>query len=1225
MKIFLSIKKRFLTFFSFLFLTVGAIGTIGSPYTSLSHFGREEKEGSVIESSWSTSGNNTSTLTMKSSHVTIQVSGSSTVNTNTSSPNPSVRVSGNTSDAVSINATLKISITSTLKMTSFSFSFGQSGLSYQNSITCTCGGVSVSDNYTNDYVGNTTSNICYSNGSGKNSTYGNSKTFTPNSTTASYSVYYAGTTGKTDGNIYSNAGLIVQATNFSVTMEKTTSALTASSSSVSVYAGKSTSVTINNVNSRTLSIWSAPSSSVATATLSGSTLLIKGIGYGSTSVTIMAAESSDYNLSTIKISIAVNRNSINESTPATGYNQLTNTITNLAKNSKFVASYSGGSFEFSTGNTTSYSISQDHKGIKITGIVKKASNQTSTTTYKDSSSQTTSYYVVPKAVAPTLSYNSVTGVLSGLTSGKNYGIVNSSGTTISLTATATAMDIASLSAFAGQSLVSAYLKGTYTDLTGATAATTSDTIDSVSSAISFTGTNKKVLTHADLAGVSFDQQTGNLTGLTSGKSYTITYTDSSNVEQSLTIAPTGTSYDLATLTSPSLVGGTLSKIKFNGDDSTYTDGEKAIVGTILAHRDTPDATYDQDSGYLSGLVSGETYILGYTPVSGSSTTYTFTASDTSYDLSSDISKDATLNKATINSLILKGNGTTTSDSLAQSDSKISSKVIYPRQKVETASSYDEKTGYYSALEAGASYTFNYTSSTGVETSQTFAIAAGSTIDIATKIADIAPFTLTSIVKKGVSGTTIDSFASVINKTVYQHIATPELSFSSTTGYLTGLVDGATYTLTYLPEGTSEEKTITIKANSTDSLYNQDKGSYDLSAVTTLLNASTIRVKRLGDYTTTCDSLDEDLLANQVLPREETSTEAFSLKKGKIEGLVNGKTYTVSYLDSSNTSQSFSFVATSGTTDYSSSEKSLDLAVKSAFSGAKITSIYINGDGTSSADSYLLDEKNTPVLPHETLPSASYSSATGYLTGLVTNGNYLLGYTDSNGESKTYAFTPTSDSYDLAGLSSLIGGKVNYLTKYGNYSTTSDSLDESLADKTVYSREEVTTETYSLKKGKLEGLIEGESYTIGYTDKDGNTKKYTFVANSSTDKYSSSEKSLDLALITDFEGATITSLMMVGDGTSHADSYLSDEKNTPVLPHEVTPTASYSSQTGYLTGLVTGGKYVLGYSDSNGDSKTYEFSTVTTTFDIAAVSSLIGGKLNTLVKYGDYTTTSDSLE
>jgi hypothetical protein len=162
MKIFLSIKKRFLTFFSFLFLTVGAIGTIGSPYTSLSHFGREEKEGSVIESSWSTSGNNTSTLTMKSSHVTIQVSGSSTVNTNTSSPNPSVRVSGNTSDAVSINATLKISITSTLKMTSFSFSFGQSGLSYQNSIACTCGGVSVSDNYTNDYVGNTTSNICYS-------------------------------------------------------------------------------------------------------------------------------------------------------------------------------------------------------------------------------------------------------------------------------------------------------------------------------------------------------------------------------------------------------------------------------------------------------------------------------------------------------------------------------------------------------------------------------------------------------------------------------------------------------------------------------------------------------------------------------------------------------------------------------------------------------------------------------------------------------------------------------------------------------------------------------------------------------------------------------------------------------------------------------------------------------------------------------------------------------
>jgi hypothetical protein len=1229
MKIFSSIKKRFLTFFSFLVLTVGAIGTIGTPYTSLSHLGREEKEGtSVTENSWTESATS-SAITLKSTHVTISITGSSSysysLNYNNSKSNVVVAASSKTNIS-QISGTLTMSFSSPIKMTSIGFSFGQSGLAY-GAISCKINGSSVTDNSVLHYPNASTSvtDVTGSNGSGPYDTdtdFLNSATYSPNSTSARYAIAYSGYTSKTDSS-YLLAGLILSVGKISVKMDKTDSALTASPSSVSVYAGKSTNVTIGSVNSRTLSISSAPSSSVATVALSGSTLKITGVGYGTTSVTIMAAESSNYNLSTVVIKITVNRNSANEPTPQTKYDQFTNTIKNLDSSASYTLTISGGG-TFGVSNASTYSL-QSYEGKTITQITRNARTHTSTTTYT-ASSQTVSYYVIPRAKTPTLSYNSVTGVLSGLTSDKTYGIVNSSGTTISLVATATTMDIASLSAFAGQTLASAYLKGTYTDTTGATAADTkSDTIDSVSSAITFSGTNKKVLTHSTLTGVSFDQQTGNLTGLTSGKSYTLTYVDSSSTEKTLTIVPTGTSYDLATLTSPSLIGGTLSKIKFVGDDSTYTDGEKTISGTILEHRDTPDATYNQDSGYLTGLVSGETYILGYTPVSGSSTTYTFTASDTSYDLSSDISKDATLNKATITSLILKGNGTTTSDSLAQTDSKISSKVIYPRQTVETSSSYDEKTGYYSSLEAGASYTFNYTTSAGTETNQTFAIEAGSTIDIATKIADTAPFTLTSIVKKGVNGTTIDSFVGPVNKTVYQHIATPELSFSSTTGYLTGLVDGASYTLTYLPAGETQEKTISIKATTTDSLYNKDKLSYDLSAVTSLLNASTIKVKRLGDYTTTCDSLDEDLLATKVLPREETSTEAFSLKKGKIKGLVDGKTYTVSYLDSSSATQSFTFVATNGTADYSSGEKSLDLAVKSAFTGAKITSIYINGDGTSSANSYLTDEKNTPVLPHETLPSASYSSATGYLTGLVANGNYLLGYTDSNGESKTYAFTPTSDSYDLAGLSSLIDGKVNYLTKYGNYSTTSDSLDESLADKTVYSREEVTTETYSLKKGKLEGLIEGESYTIGYTDKDGNTKKYTFVANSSTDKYSSSEKSLDLALITDFEGATITSLMMVGDGTSHADSYLSDEKNTPVLPHEVTPTASYSSQTGYLTGLVTGGKYVLGYSDSNGDSKTYEFSTVTTTFDIAAVSSLIGGKLNSLVKYGDYTTTSDSLE
>lgn len=361
-----------------------------------------------------------------------------------------------------------------------------------------------------------------------------------------------------------------------------------------------------------------------------------------------------------------------------------------------------------------------------------------------------------------------------------------------------------------------------------------------------------------------------------------------------------------------------------------------------------------------------------------------------------------------------------------------------------------------------------------------------------------------------------------------------------------------------------------------------------------------------------------------MARKVTTTETTSLEKGKLEGLIEGETYTIGYLDKEGNAQTYTFVATSSTTNYSSSEKSLDLALISAFTGAKITSITLMGDGLTSADSYLTDEKKTPVLPHETTPTATYSEATGYLTGLVAGGDYVLGYTDSNGKAKTYSFSAVTDTYDIAGVNELINGKITSLMKVGDYTSTSDSLLEDMQNKSVYARDKTTTENYSLEKGKLEGLIEGKTYTIVYLDKDGNQKTFSFLASSSTSYYDSTEHSLDLALISEFKGAKIASVYINGDGLTTTDSYLTDEKKTPVLPHETTPTTTYTSKTGYLTNLVAGGDYVLTYTSSTGETKTYTFAPAGTTYDLAEVTALTNGNIISLMKVGDYSSSSDSL-
>jgi hypothetical protein len=754
-------------------------------------------------------------------------------------------------------------------------------------------------------------------------------------------------------------------------------------------------------------------------------------------------------------------------------------------------------------------------------------------------------------------FTAKTDTLTGLTGGASYTVKMTDGTSKTFTAAS---------------------DGTYNfsadpDLTGKTFASISKDGDGTSTVsslpVTFTAT---VLPCQTTPSGVFTPSTGLLTGLTGGKAYTLTFAD--NQTYSFTAAADG-SYDLSN--DSEIAGETIKYLTADGDGTSTADSlpQTDITSKILGHLDQPHASFDPATGLLTGLTGGASYSVAFSD--GTSLSLTADAKGT-YDLASD---PQAVGK-TLSSLVCKGDGTSSLDSAAQTDTSIAGKTVLPRETAPSAS-FDSHTAVLTGLTGGADYSLTFTDGTVIS------LTAGSdgTFDLASDPNNYG-LVPSSLVKKAGTGTIASTAETGFGTDmVLPHEDTPAGAYSVENGTLTGLTGGASYVVAFT-DGTSTA--ITADA----------KGNFDLAGTAEALNKTVKSVVKTGDYANTSDSLAQTSgVTGLVLPHEATPTAAYSATSGILSNLQGSASYIVGFTDG--TQVTFTAQA-DGTYDLSSDPKA---------DGKTISGIVKAGDRTATCNSLPQTDITSTVLPRASVNAAgsATSYASGKITGLVPNQAYEL--TVAGLASPVSVTADASGVIDVTAVSSLLYGKnITGIVAKGDGTGTIDSLSQA-ASITTPSKLDVPSYVVYDGAGTLSGLVSGHTYEISFTDANGTVSTKTVTADASGKLVVSDTENRDLA------GLTITSLTDKGDLASNT---LDSEAYAPAggiaLPTketspDVTGVAFVSEQavltgltpdTDYLVTVSTGETYKV-HSDGNGEA------------DLGSVDGLIGKKVTSLALTG----------
>jgi hypothetical protein len=618
-------------------------------------------------------------------------------------------------------------------------------------------------------------------------------------------------------------------------------------------------------------------------------------------------------------------------------------------------------------------------GKTITQIAKSATD--SSHIRSDKTNLTTSFKVTAHFATPTASFDQTTGMVTGLEPNSSYYIYLTDPKTgqtnhaqFNTAVGQTSIDLAGINS------------GTYdgTSLVSIQRITTDTTANCNSEDESLTG---KVLPHEATPNVSYDATKDEITNITAGKTYVVSFDDGTSKEY--VTSASDTFIDVSTE-----VGKTISSVTVKGTADSTSDSlsQTSVTGSskILTKLATPDPIIVKDIGSYSftNLTPGVTYKLIQ---DGKGYEYEFTADkDGKIVITSDSNNAAVA--CNIVSMYAFGDGSSTINS---------DTVTGPWQISDRATSgvsYDSNSGLIS-LDPSASYilydsdgnSYNVTSN------------AEGKVDLATDYPQMIGKTMTSYLLHAHTVDQLEGEKTAIYQEfkVLPHLATPTAVFDLTTGILSGLTAYSAYTIHYIDaEGNKTTFAITTGADPKDMVLT-DEGQFVGCTLTGISQDS-----RDPNYS---NSIIESL-TGKVLPHEATPNVSYDATKDEITNITAGKTYVVSFDDG--TSKEYAT---------SASDTFIDVSTEV---GKTISSVTVKGTADSTSDSLSQTSVtgSSKILTKLATPDPSVASTKGTykITGLTAGQTYIL--TDSTGA--THEVTATADSSivisadsnrDLAGL------------------------------------------------------------------------------------------------------------------------------------------------------------------------------------------------------------------
>jgi hypothetical protein len=265
-------------------------------------------------------------------------------------------------------------------------------------------------------------------------------------------------------------------------------------------------------------------------------------------------------------------------------------------------------------------------------------------------------------------------------------------------------------------------------------------------------------------------------------------------------------------------------------------------------------------------------------------------------------------------------------------------------------------------------------------------------------------------------------------------------------------------------------------------------------------------------------------------------------------------------------------------------------------GKTITALVELGDGSSTTDSD--SQVVSWAMPSEILgvPEALFSSVDSSLSNLTQGLSYTAYFTDST--SCLFTVSDVLGTFLLSSISTNIGKNLSGLKANGDLVTSFSSTIQSFASTPLVLLQNSTpNSTYD--DGIISGLDGNGNYLIN--------NLHTYQATPDGFIYVSSHWS-------ELGGGKITSLVKVGDGITTSNSLSQDVSYEILSVKEDTPEASFSVDEGILTGLVASSSYILQL--ESGTSFYFSTGSGVTSYNLSAVSTLIGDKIAGLRKKGD---------
>ena len=401
--------------------------------------------------------------------------------------------------------------------------------------------------------------------------------------------------------------------------------------------------------------------------------------------------------------------------------------------------------------------------------------------------------------------------------------------------------------------------------------------------------------------------------------------------------------------------------------------------------------------------------------------------------------------------------------------------------------------------------------------------------------------------------------------------------------ISGLINGSTYTLSYVKDGGSPTTSSITASGTTYDINSLGKGDYTKINVTNSGCTSNDETETLSDP------------SGIIITSTKTDPTNCSGTDGKItiSGLTNGKTYTLNYVKDGGSPTTSSITASGTTYDITSLGK------------GDYTKINVINSGCTSNDETetLTDPSGISITSTKTDPT-SCGGTDGKITisGLTNGSTYTLSYVKDGSSPITSPITASATTYDITSL-----GKGDY-TKINvtNSGCTSNDETETLSDPSGITITSTKTDptTCSGTDGKItiSGLTNGSTYTLSYVKDGGSPTTSSITASGTTYDINSLGKG-------DYTKINVTNS---GCTSNDETETLSDPSGIIITSTKTDPT-NCSGTDGKITisGLTNGKTYTLNYVKDGGSPTTSSITASGTTYDITSLGKGDYTKINVI--------------